>query len=151
MGLEEDYVRVRLGELVRDEIEPHDIGPHARVEIYGPDVRLTSRQVQMLTLALHELTTNAASYGALKCPRGQLSVMWETWTGANGLPRLALTWKERGVTMPAGTPARRGQGRDFIENGLRFSLRAETQLVFGTDGVWCRIELPLDPAAAAVI
>src|SRR5690348_246084 len=89
----QEYVRVRLGELVREEIQPHDIGLHARVEICGPDVRLSALQVQMLTLALHELTANAASHGALKCPSGQLSVMWETWTGANGLPRLALTWK----------------------------------------------------------
>ena len=43
---------------------------------------------------------------------------------------------------------RRGQGRELIENALRFSLHADTQLVFGEDGVWCRIELPVDRRVA---
>jgi two-component system CheB/CheR fusion protein len=46
--------------------------------------------------------------------------------------------------MPAQAGIRRGHGRELIENALRFSLHADTQLVFSNDGVWCRIELPVD-------
>ncbi len=135
--------RVKLLDVVHAELEPHGKWHRSRIEIHGPDVRLSSHQVQTVALALHELLTNALKYGALQTPTGRLSVTWETWLAGNGRPRLALTWRERGVAMPTGTPIRRGQGRDLIENALRFSLSAETQLVFGTDGVWCRIELPL--------
>jgi two-component sensor histidine kinase/PAS domain-containing protein len=138
--------RVKLLDIVRAELEPHGRPQRSGIEIHGPDVRLPWHHVQTLALALHELCTNALKYGALKVPAGQLSVTWETWSAGHGRPRLALTWKESGVPMPSNVRQRRGQGRDLIENALRFSLRAETQLVFGADGVWCRIELPLEPA-----
>lgn len=135
--------RVRLLDIVRGELDACALEHRARIEVHGPDVRLCRHQVQTVALALHELLTNAMKHGALQTPRGTLSVTWETWCGGNGRPRLALTWREHGVAMPASRPTRRGQGRDIIEHGLRFSLGAQTQLVFGTDGVWCRIELPL--------
>jgi two-component system CheB/CheR fusion protein len=53
-----------------------------------------------------------------------------------------LLWREQGVVMPTGAP-RRGYGRELIEQALTFTLRARTELTFGTDGVTCRIELPL--------
>ena len=136
--------RVKLVDIIRAEVEPFQKSHRSRIEMHGPDVRLSSHQVQAVALAVHELLTNAIKYGALQSPAGRLSVTWETWSAGHGGPRLALTWKESGVTMPADAAARRGQGRELIENALRFSLRAETQLVFGADGVWCRIELPLE-------
>ncbi len=93
-------------------------------------------------------TVFAVQYGALQAPEGRLSVTWETWLGAQGRQRLALLWRESGVRMPPHASIRRGQGRELIENALRFSLHADTQLVFSDDGVWCRIELPVDRRSA---
>lgn len=136
--------RVKLSDIVRAELEAYTHSTRSRLEVHGPTVRLASHQVQVIALALHELVTNAVKYGALQAPQGRLSVTWETWLCAQGRQRLALLWRESGVPMPPQASLRRGQGRELIENALRFSLQADTQLVFGEDGVWCRIELPVD-------
>ena len=60
--------------------------------------------------------------------------------------RLVLLWREQGVVMPKSAPGR-GYGRELIEQALAFTLRARTELTFGTDGVTCRIELPLTQVA----
>ena len=140
--------RVKLADIVRAELEAYAHATRSRLEMHGPTVRLASHQVQIIALALHELVTNAVKYGALQAPEGRLSVTWETWLGAQGRQRLALLWRESGVRMPPHAGIRRGQGRELIENALRFSLHADTQLVFGDDGVWCRIELPVDRRGA---
>jgi two-component system, chemotaxis family, CheB/CheR fusion protein len=140
--------RVKLADIVRAELEAYAHATRSRLEMHGPTVRLGSHQVQIIALALHELVTNAVKYGALQAPEGRLSVTWETWLCAHGRQRLALLWRESGVRMPPRAGIRRGQGRELIENALRFSLHADTQLVFGDDGVWCRIELPVDRRGA---
>ncbi len=140
--------RVKLADIVRAELEAYTHTTRSRLEVHGPTVRLASHQVQVIALALHELVTNAVKYGALQAPEGRLSVTWETWLCAQGRQRLALLWRESGVRMPPLASIRRGQGRELIENALRFSLHADTQLVFGEDGVWCRIELPVDRRGA---
>jgi len=140
--------RVKLADIVRAELEAYAHATRSRLEMHGPTVRLASHQVQIIALALHELVTNAVKYGALQAPEGRLSVTWETWLGAQGRQRLALLWRESGVPMPPHAGVRRGQGRELIENALRFSLHADTQLVFGEDGVWCRIELPIERRVA---
>jgi two-component sensor histidine kinase len=139
-----DRQRVKLSDIVWAELEAYIQNSPSRLEVHGPVVRLANHQVQTIALALHELVTNAVKYGALKTPTGRLSVTWETWLGVNGQQRFALLWRESGVLMPPQPVTRRGHGRELIENALRFSLHADTQLVFGQDGVWCRIELPVD-------
>jgi two-component sensor histidine kinase len=143
--------RVNLADIVWAELEAYAPSARSRLEVHGPAVRLSSYQVQTIALALHELVTNAVKYGALCAANGRLSVTWETWLGANGRQRLALLWRESGVEMPGQALIQRGQGRELIENSLRFSLHAETQLVFSSDGVWCRIELPVENANRATL
>ena len=146
-----DGERVKLADIVWAELEACAYGSRSHLEVHGPTVRLSSHQVQVVELALHELVTNAVKYGALRSPGGTLSITWETWLGADGHHRLALLWRESGVQMPPPGTRRRGQGRELIENALRFSLHADTQLVFGDDGVWCRIEMPLESRGGSAV
>jgi two-component sensor histidine kinase len=139
-----DGVPVKLADIVWAELEAYVAASRHRLEVHGPDVRLSHHQVQTVALALHELVTNAVKYGALRSPSGRLSITWESWLGVRGQQRVALLWRESGVSMPARPVIHRGQGRELLENSLRFSLHADTQLVFGSDGVWCRIELPVE-------
>ena len=60
-----------------------------------------------------------------------------------GRRRLTLNWTESGVHVEPKEAARRGYGRELIENALSYALRARTEYVLGEDGVRCRIELPL--------
>ena len=88
----------------------------------------------MLTLALHELATNAIKYGALSQPHAQLSVRWSIGT-ADGTRQVTIRWAETGVTMPpAGLDGKRGFGRELIERALPYDLGAETEFELAADG-----------------
>jgi two-component system CheB/CheR fusion protein len=134
---------VDLGEIVRLELEAHGAADAGHVRVDGPPVTLRLDQVQTLALALHELATNAVKYGALRPDNGQLAISWSVATRSRDTLRdLTLEWRESGVAMPSDT-SRRGNGRKLIEQALPFTLRAKTNLSFGTDGVMARIEVPL--------
>lgn len=134
---------VEVGGLVRAELAAHADAASSRITIAGPRVHLTARQVQNFALALHELTTNAVKYGALKDERGRLAVTWEVVPGRGGLPRLAMTWVESGVAIEPGTVTRRGYGTELIQEALAYALNAEVAYELGRDGVRCRIEMPI--------
>ncbi|MFC7739542.1 sensor histidine kinase, partial [Roseomonas sp. GCM10028921] len=123
-----------VGALVRAELEAHTGIAAPKVVVSGPSVSLTARQVQNFSLALHELTTNAVKYGALRDGTGQLSVTWTVDQGEKDQRRLTLDWIESGVDLPPGTAVRRGYGRHLIERALSYALRARTEFVLGEDG-----------------
>ena len=134
---------VEVGALVRMELAAHaEIGPPG-VIVSGPKVYLTARQVQNFALALHELTTNAVKYGALKDGTGRLAITWVVMRDKRDRLRLLLSWIESGVDVQPETVTKRGYGRELIENALAYALRAKTEYMLGEDGVRCRIELPL--------
>ena len=116
-----------------------------RITVEGPEVPLRKSAVEMLTLAFHELLTNAIKYGALASPRGRLLVVWRV-VGVRPNQRLVVEWTERGSEDSLRPdPARRGYGRTLIEEALPYSLAAETTFELGADGLRCRISLPITP------
>ncbi len=140
--------RVTFDELIDIELAAQSVGvgEDGPVTLDGPKgIPLRSRTVQSLAMALHELMTNAAKYGALKQPNGRLTVRWRQETLAeNGKPWLHLDWKESGVEMPSldAKPRGRGQGRELIERVLPYQFDAQTTFVMEADGVHCTISLP---------
>lgn len=137
--------RITFDALLRAELssveasEPDAPGP--RVTLRGPSgIRLRSSTVQTFALALHELATNAARHGALSQLAGRLAVDWRTDHRDDGT-WLVIDWVESGVAMPPPGPA--GYGRELIERALPYQIDAISALVFGADGITCRIELPL--------
>jgi PAS domain S-box-containing protein len=143
--------RVTFDELIRTElyaigvVDEHGRGPN--VELDGPnDIRLRSSTVQTLALALHELTTNAAKYGALAQPQARLRVRWRLDPAEDlGDPTLVVDWEESQVVMLAADEATRtpGFGRRLIERALPYELDAETHYTLGPDGVRCSLRLPV--------
>ncbi len=137
---------IDLGDIVHLELQA--IGAaDGKVSISGPPVRLGFDLVQTLGLALHELATNAVKYGALKLETGRLAIAWTVRGDERAGPVLVLDWVETGVPSLS-PPTRSGFGRELIETALGFTLKAKTKLSFGTDGVSCRIELPLAQPAS---
>lgn len=134
---------VTVNALMQAELAAYAAADSSQVRFSGPEVHLTSRQVQNFALALHELTTNAVKYGALKDEAGRLSVAWETQSDRRGRPRLALTWIESGVAIEPGAVTRRGYGTELIQEALAYALEAEIDYALGADGVRCRIEMPI--------
>jgi len=117
-------------------------GAPGRFTLNGPHVRLAPRMALSLSMALHELATNAVKYGALSLPDGQVRIDWSVATGT-GAPRLTLTWTETGGP-PVSPPTRRGFGSRLIERGLAAELSGEARIDFRPEGVVCRIEAGLE-------
>jgi two-component system CheB/CheR fusion protein len=105
-------------------------------------VPLSFRSVQTIALVLHELATNAIKYGALKDGEARLALNWDVQPAAAGGGALVIDWIESGLRTPPDA-SKTGFGRKLIEKALKFTLHANTQLVFKTDGVTCHIEIPL--------
>ncbi|HEX4572690.1 MAG TPA: HWE histidine kinase domain-containing protein, partial [Dongiaceae bacterium] len=104
---------VELHRIVDEEIVPFRNpegaeGESPRIRTSGPVVALPPSTAQSLAVALHELVTNAAKYGALSQPGGQVALLWE-----QGPEGLALTWSEDGGPA-ASVPTRRGFGTRVI-------------------------------------
>ena len=134
---------VEVGALVRAELAAYVKDGSERVRVGGPEVQLTARQVQNFALALHELTTNAVKYGALKIEPTRLDVTWEVVPDRRGHRQLALSWIESGVAIDPSAITRRGYGTELIQEALAYALEAEVDYALGTDGVRCRIKMPL--------
>jgi PAS domain S-box-containing protein len=143
-----DYRNVDLRDLLTAELQAHDSGPldSGRITLDGPALPLATVEAQALGLALHELATNAAKYGALLQANGRLAVTWRV--DQHGTTRKAhVEWKESGVALPSGGPRRSGYGRELIERALPYQLGAATRLTFEPDGVRCVIEIALKDSA----
>ena len=110
------------------------------VAIDGPKVRLNPKPALTMTLAMHELATNAAKYGALS-NNGTVSVSWRIVDGVAG-PRVELTWLERGGP-PVEPPSHRGFGSELIERGVAYELDGTAQLSYEAEGLLCRVCFPL--------
>jgi PAS domain S-box-containing protein len=133
---EQNWGRANLDRLVRDAIE-HLAGEADRFEIEGAPVWLNPRAALALAMALHELGTNAAKYGALSGDSGRVRIRWREEGDA-----LAVEWKELGGP-PVAAPASRGFGSRLIERGLETDLGGSARLAFEADGLRCSIRAEL--------
>ncbi|WP_372623155.1 HWE histidine kinase domain-containing protein [Falsiroseomonas sp.] len=128
-----------LRSIAEEQLRPYlggEPGAH-RIRIEGPDVRLRPKPALALSLALHELATNAAKHGALSVPAGRVRLSWRIQDD-----RLLLDWQERGGPAVA-PPGRRGFGTLAIERGLAYEVGGSSRLSFEPEGVTCRVVMPL--------
>ena len=98
-----------------------------------------------LSMAIHELVTNAAKYGALSVPDGMVDIAWALNEGGkNGeAATFTLDWTESGGP-PVSPPTRRGFGRIVIEKSLAYEVDGESRLVFAAGGVRCHVRIPVE-------
>lgn len=137
-----------LRDVVATAVSAHRPPDAQRVRVQGPPVRLPPPVVLAFSMALHELATNAAKYGALSNEAGQVAIEW-TLASTTGGPRLYLYWRETGG--PAVTlPKRRGFGSRLIERSLSAQLRGTVQLHFEADGLVCAVDVPLPDAEPSI-
>ena len=135
---EASWSGVSLEMLVGDETAPYR-DERGNVRIAGPLIELNPKSTVSLGMAFHELTTNAAKYGALSIKEGRLQVTWSVSTDRE----LRIRWQESGgPSVPA--PQRSGFGRLLLERALRADLDADVRLDFAPAGLECIITFPLD-------
>lgn len=134
-----------ITEIVAGVLAPHADAARRRVE--GPELTLTGRQARGLTLALHELATNAVKYGALSNESGYLDVRWrverdsEEHGAETGTRQLVLTWTERGGPVPVIPVARKGFGSRLIEHSVA-DFGGRVQVAYEPAGLLCTIAAP---------
>jgi PAS domain S-box-containing protein len=140
---------IDLEEMIQNELTCHGTLNGEQVQIAGPAIRLRQKAAEALGLAIHELATNAAKYGALTTGSGRIGVTWRLYHSDTG-PRLSWKWVESGVNLIDPAPSRVGFGRELIEHGLPYQLGAMTALEFASGGINCAIELPLSERIAVL-
>jgi PAS domain S-box-containing protein len=122
------------------------LAPHAgagRVELDGPDLRISPKMALALAMGGHELATNAVKYGALSNESGRIAVRWRLDPETTPV-RLILDWQEAGGP-PVEPPKSRGFGSRLLERGLAGELGGEVKIAFEPAGVRCRISAPFQP------
>lgn len=110
-----------------------------RFQILGAPVRLRPKALLALSMAVHELATNAMKYGALSNQTGHVEINWDL--GETVPRRFRFEWKERGGP-PVEPPRKRGFGSRLVEEGLGQDIAAEVHLRFANEGLECTIEAP---------
>ncbi|HET6633380.1 MAG TPA: PAS domain S-box protein [Rhodanobacteraceae bacterium] len=136
------WEQAALRDVILNELEPFD-GGEAGFELDGPNVRLHPRMVLALGMVFHELTTNAAKYGALSRRGGRVKVSWSVAEAAGEGARLRLLWHETGGP-PVRAPKRRGLGSRLLLDAVIAGFDGEASMDFHADGLRYSLDVPLD-------
>ena len=139
--LSDDSRPVSFGGILHGELDAFDDGSEGRVSLMGPPVEITAQAAVPLGLAMHELSTNAAKYGALSVYGGKLDVTWrETITATQR--QLEFDWVESGgptVTLPT----RQGFGSRLLQFVLPGQIQAKITIDYRPEGIQVHGMVPL--------
>jgi PAS domain S-box-containing protein len=129
-----------LNRLVEEEFAPYRTAENERISAQGPIVLLPPATAQTIALALHELATNAAKYGALSNEPGRVDLSWRTEPG-----KLELVWVESDGPEIS-PPNRRGYGSRAIVAGIERQLNGVVHFDWRASGLRCTLSVPYDDA-----
>jgi two-component sensor histidine kinase len=137
-----DWEGTSLLSLLQNELAPFRDSREQHVRLDGPPVHLSPRYVLALGMTFHELTVNAAKYGALSVHAGRIEIDWRIKT-EGGSRHLALMWRE-GEGPAVHKPQRVGFGMRLIIGSIEHELAGSVKANFEPGGLQCVIEVPLD-------
>jgi len=96
-----------------------------------------------MALVLHELSTNAAKYGALTVDTGQVKIKWTIQADDEGTDIVQLLWSESGGPQSLPAPSVSGFGSSLIDHSITRNLRGEIERDWAKDGLKCTITFPV--------
>jgi len=134
----ENWESAEITDIAREAVRPYDDPESPRIRIEGPRARLAPNVALAISMALHELATNAQKYGALSTPDGMVRLRW---AAASGGAAIDLEWREEGGP-PVTPPTSRGFGTRLL-SGLTAELGAPAAIDYSPDGVVCRLRAPV--------
>lgn len=141
--LDNDLGSTPVSVVVENALSPH-LPPLDRVKATGPVIELPPKQAMSLALALHEMATNSAKYGALSNETGTIEVVWDVEATADGR-EFSFRWAESGGPPIANsTPTRKGFGSRLIQGVLAQDFGGKVQTSFESAGFVCELRSPLD-------
>ena len=125
-----------LSKLVEDELAPYRTARVDRIHVSGPNVLLDPTTAQTLALALHELATNAAKYGALSNAIGKLELKWDVQPDS-----IVFHWREAGGPLTQ-APGKTGFGTRIITGSVERQLGGKTTFQWKPEGLTCSLLVP---------
>jgi PAS domain S-box-containing protein len=134
------WLGIPLAELVQRELAPYTTG--ANTEISGPEVMLSAEAGQVMAMVLHELATNAAKYGALSSPSGQVSIGWRLSRNGSASDRLVFKWRETGGPLIV-SPRKSSYGMHVVRELVPYELGGTVDYVLSPEGAHCQMAIPL--------
>jgi PAS domain S-box-containing protein len=141
------WTHAGLRDILSSSLAPYLPGGRERTLMQGEDVTLRPRAALTLAMAFHELTTNAAKYGALSGETGKIELRWEEQKARAARPaHLKIEWIERDGPAVA-KPSRRGFGSTLIEGSIASELGGNATLDYAPEGLRCTIEIPVGQLA----
>jgi PAS domain S-box-containing protein len=143
--LSEEGAAIAFQDILRSELDPFDDGSQGRIRLEGPHVEVTSRLAVSLGMAMHELTTNSAKYGALSVYGGKVDVRWTVTIEATRRT-LEFAWTESGGPQVA-PPTRQGFGTRLLDFVLPGQIQAKSRIDYRPEGIHvaCSLPLPAEP------
>jgi two-component sensor histidine kinase/PAS domain-containing protein len=140
------WIGIGLNELLTAVLEPHRGADGGRVRLQGPPVLLPAQAVMPLSMAMHELATNASKYGALSVPQGTVSIDWTL--DENAPSRVDITWIEQGGPRVQ-PPGASGFGTKLIDRVVGYDLDGKVNLSFEPAGLRAVLGFPLKADVAS--
>ena len=132
---------VDLAQLIEDELLAHASREGEGLKVKGPRVLLRQKAAERISLAVHELATNAVKHGALAARDGKIAIRWRV--GGRGKDRaLHFSWEEQGLNGRTEGPNHPGFGMELLTEILPYDLSATTDVEFDRNGLRFRMELP---------
>jgi two-component system CheB/CheR fusion protein len=138
---EGDWTGTKISDILRTELIGR-VADEEQVSLAGPDILLRPKAALALHMAVHELATNAAKYGALRPPDGHVDVAWRLLDDES----VELSWHEHG--LPGIEPAEEGFGMRMIRAVVGYDLQGQCEWSFEEKGLRCRIAFPLSAVSA---
>jgi signal transduction histidine kinase/DNA-binding response OmpR family regulator len=138
---DENWEGADLNEIVTRALTPYQGDNPNRFQISGQPVRLSAKIALSISMALHELATNAVKYGALSKSNGRVTIAWHAQQQPQH-PELRLEWLETNGP-PVSPPRHKGFGSRLIERGLAQELNGGARIEYRPTGVWCEITVRL--------
>jgi two-component sensor histidine kinase len=135
-----DWEGASLVDLIRSQLRHYEDRFDEKFHLDGPDLFLRPEAAQNIGIALHELSTNAAKYGALSVPEGNVSISWQLKTEKD-VPRLQMVWQEKGGPS-VNPPGRKGFGHIVMDRITGQALGGTSRADFTPEGVTWRLDVP---------
>jgi len=132
-----DWRFIPLSELVGSQLRSFGDAIGSRIRIEGPPIELTPEAAQAIGMAMHELATNAAKYGALANKDGRIDISW-----TRDDLSFTMSWIEHGGP-PVTAPTRSGFGSKVISDMVRLSLDGTVEVLFPTSGLRWHLTCPI--------
>jgi two-component sensor histidine kinase len=130
-----------IRDLLARELAAHGAVDGENLAQHGPPVMVGPKQAQVLSMAFHELATNAVKHGALSVEGGRIEVSWEIHSHGSDR-RVRLRWRELGAAI-RDVPDRRGYGSEILERSIPHMLEGSFERTFHPDGIECLISFAI--------